>query len=104
MMPKPYDCTFDVEHCVDRLEDGIQGFDYHRDTILAALHEMMEMYSTPEWPKGSACCDWKDHADTILKQVGDQLRKFGLQVVMFDTGGDFYAWNIQKTKRGRTAL
>jgi hypothetical protein len=40
--------------------------------------------------------DWKEHADTILEIVDDQLAAFGLEIVQYDTHGDYYMWRIEK--------
>ena len=40
--------------------------------------------------------DWKEHADTILEIVDDQLAPFGLEIVQYDTHGDYYMWRIEK--------
>jgi hypothetical protein len=40
--------------------------------------------------------DWKEHANTILEIVDDQLAAFGLEIVQYDTDGDYYMWRIEK--------
>jgi hypothetical protein len=40
--------------------------------------------------------DWKEHADTILEIVDDQLATCGLEIVEYDTDGDYYMWRIEK--------
>jgi hypothetical protein len=40
--------------------------------------------------------DWKEHADTILEIVDDQLAAFGLEIVQYETDGDYYMWRIEK--------
>ncbi len=62
-----------------------------------------ELYPEPEdgedeaeGPEGSASVDWRDSPDEVLREVDAQLAAFGLNVVMFDTGGDEYVWCIRK--------
>jgi hypothetical protein len=40
--------------------------------------------------------DWKEHADTILEIVDDQLAAFGLEIVQYETHGDYFMWRIEK--------
>jgi hypothetical protein len=39
--------------------------------------------------------DWKDRPETVLESVDLQLSRYGLEIVMYDTGGDWYEWGIQ---------
>ena len=40
--------------------------------------------------------DWKAYADEILQTVDRQLAPFGLEVVEYEHGGDYYMWCIEK--------
>jgi hypothetical protein len=42
--------------------------------------------------------DHKD-ADEIFKGFDRQLERHGLQVVLFDTGGDAFVWGIERRRR-----
>lgn len=40
-----------------------------------------------------------DHSDSIslvLDEIDEQLSKYGLEVVMYDTGDDSYVWEIRE--------
>jgi hypothetical protein len=43
---------------------------------------------------GTEGVDYKASPDDVLSLVDDQLAAFGLEIEMFDTGGDEYAWRI----------
>lgn len=56
-------------------------------------NEEQETYEEDEDPAVRGC-DWKSHADFILDEIDEQLAPFGLEVVLYETGGDNYVWRI----------
>src|SRR5512142_2171216 len=40
--------------------------------------------------------DWKVYADDVLQKVDEQLAGFGLEVIQYETGGDYYEWHIER--------
>ena len=46
--------------------------------------------------------DWKVYADDVLQKVDEQLAAFGLEVIQYETGGDYYEWHIER-RISRTA-
>jgi hypothetical protein len=40
--------------------------------------------------------DWKEGPEDVLKCVDDELKRFGLEVVMWDYPGDAYCWMIAR--------
>jgi len=44
--------------------------------------------------------DWKERPTTVLEAVDRLLDPFGLEVVEFDTGGDWHEFRIEKRKVG----
>jgi hypothetical protein len=49
-----------------------------------------------ELPASVSVQDWKAHVSDVLFAVDAQLEAHGLEVVMFDTQSDTYAFKIDK--------
>jgi hypothetical protein len=47
-------------------------------------------------PKGVEMADWKEDPEAVLRIVDEQLKEFGLEVVMYDMHSDTYCWKIQR--------
>jgi hypothetical protein len=47
----------------------------------------------PILPEGTGSCDWKEPPDEVLEIVDEQLKKFGLEVVMHEN-----EWQILPTQ------
>jgi hypothetical protein len=43
-----------------------------------------------------AHADWEESPSEVLEAVDEQLNAFGLEIVVYDTEGDDYAWEIKK--------
>jgi len=51
-------------------------------------------------PKGARIADFEAPPNEVLDAVDEQLRLIGYKIVMYDTGGDEFAWTIQiRSKR-----
>lgn len=44
----------------------------------------------------AAIVDYKESPHSVLELVDKQLKAFGLEVVMIDTGSDEYEWRIER--------
>lgn len=45
---------------------------------------------------GIAAVDHRGSPDEVLNLVDGQLAAFGLEIVLYNTGDDTYAWRIEK--------
>ena len=43
----------------------------------------------------SAIADWKESPGDVLDSVNEQLKDFGVKLVLQDTGGDWYEWHLE---------
>lgn len=41
--------------------------------------------------------DWKASPDDVLHIISRQLEEYGLEILIYDTKGDFFAWTIERT-------
>lgn len=53
--------------------------------------------------KGVQYTDWKAYVDEVLEKVDEQLAAFGLEVVEYEHGGDYYQWHIEQRVPGSDA-
>ena len=40
--------------------------------------------------------DWNVYADEVLQKIDEQLAAFGLEVIQYETGSDYYEWHIER--------
>lgn len=62
----------------------------------AVLDSIADGADLPEGIETADACSYS-HED-IFAGVDDQLKAIGYQLVMYETGGDEYAWKIEKIK------
>ena len=41
-------------------------------------------------------CDYREDPDTVVDGLNDLLEEHGIEIVSYDTGGDSYAFAVQK--------
>lgn len=52
----------------------------------------------PQVPDHLYSSDWKDNPGIVLEDMDHALAKFGLEIVMYETGSDQYFWEVAKRK------
>lgn len=43
--------------------------------------------------------DWRENTKSVLKDVDEELKKHGLEVIMYNFVGDSYLWTISQRKQ-----
>jgi hypothetical protein len=49
-----------------------------------------------ELPNHVKTADWKAYPNTVLERIDVQLGEFGLEIVEYETGADYFAWKVAK--------
>ena len=65
--------------------------------------EYRRMVEQHERDKMVRSVDWKVYADDVLQKVDEQLVAFGLEVIEYEHGGDYYEWHIERRIPGTAA-
>lgn len=76
-----------------------EGKDFIKEETLSEMKKGGPFYDKKGEPKNIANVAMADHredASDVLRNVDNQLKVFGLQVVMYETDDDSYIWAIAK--------
>ncbi len=58
--------------------------------------EFKKLTMNEVYPDDIRIADWKERPNLILELIDSQLEDFGLEIISYNTRGDFYAWRIVK--------
>jgi len=52
-----------------------------------------------EEPNANIIVDWNDNPNDVMEAVNWEIQRYGLEVVVHETDGDYYAFSIQPIKQ-----